>query len=461
MLIRNIALLILFFLIQSCACDFVGLTSIEQIPTPHERTIAEQNIISQEKITSSIEDANAVYFEYKKTTLSEHQLLQLDFIARSIILPSKEQIVIAIHSDNLGSIKYNRFLGRARFNFVKNYLAKMNIPEDKFVIRFLKSENLAQVLNIKKIENNGFPHDVQKATANSRKLSFVPLSKAHLLDQDHIAESLETLRSFATVAEKPVQALESTLNPETHSPSLTAIYFDYKSTVLNANQRSKLSSEISNLKLNSNQKIEISIKTDPIGSEEYNFQLGQKRAQSIISLLYLSGIRLTQVETKIIRSKSIPKPKLESELLKLKNEFKDLRKAEFNIIESQNESPKHFLALESVFFGYQKSILSKFELYKLKKNLEIIKDNPNIKIHITSYSDHTGSYHRNLKLSDKRARYIYKFFIKSGISKDRLTFESKVTPKPNDLLSEPIPNRSLASKLADQRRVEFTIYPEL
>ena len=457
MLIRNIALLILFFLIQSCACDFVGLSSVEQIPTPHERTIAEQKIYSQELNASFTEDSNAVYFEYKKTTLSDHQLLQLDHIARTVILPSKEKIIIAIHSDNLGSIKYNRFLGRARVNFVKNYLAKNNVPKDKFIIRFLKSENLAQVLKIKKVHNNGFPHDVQKATASSRKLSFVPQSKAHLLNQDHLTVSLETLRSFAPKSEEPKLQTQQNISPAL----LNAIYFDYKSTSLNASQRANLMSEASRLKLNDNQKIEISIKTDPIGSEDYNYQLGQQRAQSIISLLYLSGIKLTQVETKIIRSKSIPKPKLKSELLKLKNEFSDLRKAEFNIVEDNNDNLKNFLALESVVFGYQKSILSKFELYKLKKNLEIIKQNPKIKIHLTSYADHTGSYIKNIKLSEKRAKYIYKFFIKNGIAKERLTFDSKVSSEPDNFISTPSPNRNLASELSEQRRVDFTIYPEL
>lgn len=457
MLIRNLALLILFFLIQSCACDFVGLSSVEHIPTPHERTIAEQKIFSQESNLSSTEDSNAVFFEYKKTTLSDHQLLQLDHIARTIILPSKEKIIIAIHSDNLGSIKYNRLLGRARVNFVKNYLAKNNIPENKFVIRFLKSEDLAQVLKIKKIQNNGFPHDVQKATANNRKLSFVPISKTHLLNQDYVAETLETLRNYAPASNDP----ESPPSQDLSSALLSTIYFDYKSTSLNEVQRARLSTEANRLKLNDNQKIEINIKTDPIGSEDYNYQLGQERAQSIISLLYLSGIKLTQVETKILRSKSIQKPKLKSEWLKLKNEFNDLRKAEFNIVESSKENLKNFLTLESVVFGYQKSILSKFELYKLKKNFEILKQNPNIKIHITSYADHTGNYLRNLKLSNKRAKYIYNFFINNGISKDRLTFDSKVSSKPDDFTSDSTPTRNLASELSEQRRVEFTIYPEL
>jgi OOP family OmpA-OmpF porin len=84
----------------------------------------------------------------------------------------------------------------------------------------------------------------------------------------------------------------------------------------------------------------------------------------------------------------------------------------------------------------------------LQEVLDIMKQNPDLRIEIQGHTDNTGPEGLNLKLSSYRAMSVMKFLMKNGIRASRLTFMGYGSEKP--IVSNDTPtNRAL------NRRVEF------
>ncbi|MFA7081508.1 MAG: OmpA family protein [Bacteroidales bacterium] len=81
---------------------------------------------------------------------------------------------------------------------------------------------------------------------------------------------------------------------------------------------------------------------------------------------------------------------------------------------------------------------------ELDKLVEVMKQNPNVKISIDAYTDNVGSPEFNQILSEKRAKAINDFIISKGIDSSRISHHGKGISTKYDSSSE-------------NRRVEFTI----
>ena len=57
----------------------------------------------------------------------------------------------------------------------------------------------------------------------------------------------------------------------------------------------------------------------------------------------------------------------------------------------------------------------------LKKNIQTIKDNPEIKVRIEGHSCAHGPAEYNLRLSERRANAVKEYLVKEGIAADRLS----------------------------------------
>ena len=77
--------------------------------------------------------------------------------------------------------------------------------------------------------------------------------------------------------------------------------------------------------------------------------------------------------------------------------------------------------LFGIHFDFNKYDISVESLPILEHALEVLHNYPDIKLNISGYTDNIGSETYNLKLSEKRAKTVYNFFIKNGISPDRLS----------------------------------------
>lgn len=81
------------------------------------------------------------------------------------------------------------------------------------------------------------------------------------------------------------------------------------------------------------------------------------------------------------------------------------------------------LALRHVYFDLNKAEIREKAEVELEKIIMVMKQNPKVKILIGSYTDCRNSAVYNQKLSDRRARTTFDYFVKRGISSSRLKYK--------------------------------------
>lgn len=103
---------------------------------------------------------------------------------------------------------------------------------------------------------------------------------------------------------------------------------------------------------------------------------------------------------------------------------------------------------KKVQFVSGSATLTKAAKAELDKGATILSEHPDIKISIEGHTDNTGKEAANQKLSEKRAEAVKAYFVKKGISADRL-----VTVGYGQ--SNPIADNKTLKGRAENRRVEF------
>jgi outer membrane protein OmpA-like peptidoglycan-associated protein len=80
------------------------------------------------------------------------------------------------------------------------------------------------------------------------------------------------------------------------------------------------------------------------------------------------------------------------------------------------------LAFEDVHFGFDQSDLTPEAKRILKRNVQLLKENPNAKVRIAGYTSAAGTREYNQKLSERRAAAVQEYLISEGvITPDRLS----------------------------------------
>jgi outer membrane protein OmpA-like peptidoglycan-associated protein len=80
------------------------------------------------------------------------------------------------------------------------------------------------------------------------------------------------------------------------------------------------------------------------------------------------------------------------------------------------------LAFEDVHFDFDKSTLKPEAQAILKRNIQLLKDNPKAKVRVAGYTSASGTEAYNQKLSERRATAVQEYLIKEGvITRDRLS----------------------------------------
>ena len=114
------------------------------------------------------------------------------------------------------------------------------------------------------------------------------------------------------------------------------------------------------------------------------------------------------------------------------------------------------ILLEDVHFDLDKSTLTKEAQTILKRNIQVLKENPNARIVIQGHTSAIATEDYNQKLSERRARAVEEFLVKEGgIAPDRLSEIGYGETR----LEKPEPNPELKESAAAQtnRRVIFKI----
>jgi outer membrane protein OmpA-like peptidoglycan-associated protein len=108
------------------------------------------------------------------------------------------------------------------------------------------------------------------------------------------------------------------------------------------------------------------------------------------------------------------------------------------------------IVLRNIFFDFDKAILQEASFPVLQRLVGYLKDDKIDRIEISGHTDSVGSDSYNKTLSGKRAQAVIDYFVKNGVSKDRLEMSAKGE-------SEPIISNDTPENRAQNRRVEFKI----
>ncbi|HXX58730.1 MAG TPA: outer membrane beta-barrel domain-containing protein [Thermodesulfovibrionales bacterium] len=114
------------------------------------------------------------------------------------------------------------------------------------------------------------------------------------------------------------------------------------------------------------------------------------------------------------------------------------------------------IVLEDVHFDFDKATLTKEAQDILKKNTQVLKDNPGVKVRIEGNTCSHGSEDYNLRLGDRRANAVKEYLVKEGIAADRLSTITYGKSRPL-CVEEPTPKNKNDKCMMDNRRVHFEI----
>ena len=120
---------------------------------------------------------------------------------------------------------------------------------------------------------------------------------------------------------------------------------------------------------------------------------------------------------------------------------------------------KDVFGIDTIYFDLDKSFIRKDAAAQLALLVEVMNDNPTMKIDVRSHTDCRQTYDYNMALSERRAKSTINWLVKKGIAKDRLTGrgygESQLV---NDCGCEPTNDSPCSEEQHQQnRRSEFII----
>ncbi len=114
------------------------------------------------------------------------------------------------------------------------------------------------------------------------------------------------------------------------------------------------------------------------------------------------------------------------------------------------------LAFEDIHFDFDKSTLTPEAQTILKRNIQMLKDNPQSEVRIGGYTSASGTDEYNQSLSERRATAVRQYLINEGIiTPDRLT---KIGyGEENPAMHEPLPKEIYSPEAKANMRVLFEI----
>jgi outer membrane protein OmpA-like peptidoglycan-associated protein/tetratricopeptide (TPR) repeat protein len=108
------------------------------------------------------------------------------------------------------------------------------------------------------------------------------------------------------------------------------------------------------------------------------------------------------------------------------------------------------VVLRNIFFDFNKYELINESQIELDRLVQLLNENPTVKIQIEGHTDNIGKAADNLKLSESRARSVVAYLIKKGIASNRLSAKGAGASKPI------APNNTEAGR-AQNRRTEVKV----
>jgi OmpA-OmpF porin, OOP family len=184
--------------------------------------------------------------------------------------------------------------------------------------------------------------------------------------------------------------------------------------------------------------------------------------EATVGIVFAFGGKAKPSPTPVARYEPKPEPKPEPKaeepivIVILASEPKVEEKVVAVISEPKAEAPVVVLAFEDVHFDYDKATLTKEAQAILKRNIQLLKDNPKAKIRIAGYTSASGTKEYNQKLSERRAKAVYDYLTEEGlVPPDRLTTIGYGQTRP--AMYEPIPENIYSKEAKANMRVLFEV----
>ena len=130
------------------------------------------------------------------------------------------------------------------------------------------------------------------------------------------------------------------------------------------------------------------------------------------------GINLSKKKNKVAETPSVPQqePTSSEEV----NQKETVDKAETRVVEQDiKESAK--VTFPVIYFTFNSIDIQQNEETKLNAILKTLKENPNMKVTVTGWSDTKGSVAVNKRISRQRAETVKTWLVKNGIEANRIT----------------------------------------
>ena len=140
------------------------------------------------------------------------------------------------------------------------------------------------------------------------------------------------------------------------------------------------------------------------------------------------GINLSKKKNKVAETPSVPQQEvLQQEVLQQEptssenvNQKETVDKAETRVVEQDiKESAK--VTFPVIYFTFNSIDIQQNEDTKLNAILKTLKENPNMKVTVTGWSDTKGSVAVNKRISRQRAEAVKIWLVKNGIEANRIT----------------------------------------
>ena len=151
------------------------------------------------------------------------------------------------------------------------------------------------------------------------------------------------------------------------------------------------------------------------------------------NFVWESGIRLeisfSKKKNKIVETPSVPQTEvLHQDTILSKNvnqkEKETVDKAETKVVEQDIKEPVK-VTFPVIYFSFNRITIRPSEVSKLKSILQILKENPEMKVTVTGWCDTRGSVAVNRRISHQRAQALKTWLVKRGIAASRISVVGK------------------------------------
>jgi len=164
-----------------------------------------------------------------------------------------------------------------------------------------------------------------------------------------------------------------------------------------------------------------------------------KKGKIIMAYYFIDDIKVAPVDS--FGNEIILYPEL------LKGSDSKAQKEWHDIENLEIEKP---VVLNNIYFSLNEATLQAESQTELTNLLNLLEDNPGIKIEIHGHTDNTGSDEYNQQLSEERAKAVVNYLIENGISEERLSYKGFGR-------SKPLTDNKTEEGMAKNRRVEFVV----